>query len=75
MIKHCKYSKKREVKPFKVIVITHRYDGNFIDEYFFNVKETAIKFIDNLKNIEPKPNDYYFGKEYIIEYIGTDKYI
>lgn len=75
MIKHCKYSKNREVKPYKVTVISHRYDGNLIDEYFFNAKETALKFIETLKYIEPKTNEYFFGNEYKIEYIGTDKYI
>lgn len=75
MIKHCKYSKTKEVKPYQVLVICHRYDGDFVDYYYFKNEVKATLFIEDMKRLEPQPNEYYFGTEYKINYIGTEKYI
>lgn len=74
-MKHGKYSKTKEVRPYKVSVIIKRYDGDWVDEYFFKTEQQAKQFIDFDKEYAPKPNQYYFGTEYKIQFIGTEKYI
>lgn len=74
-MKHGKYSKTKEVRPYRVTVITKRYDGDWADVHFFKTEQQAKQFIDYDKEYAPTPNQYYFGTEYKIEFIGTEKYI
>lgn len=74
-MKHGKYSKTKEVKPYKLTVIIKRYDGTIEDDYYFTTKEKAEIAKEFFKNNEPKVNEYYFGTDYKIEFIGTEKKI
>lgn len=74
-MKHGKYSRTKEVKPYKLTITTIRIDGELIDEHYFDNEEHANEFLNFCKKCEPKPNQYYFRTEYKIEYIGTEKYI
>ncbi len=74
-MKHGKYSKTKEVKPYKIVETIKRYDGISTNEYFCKTKENAEKWINLLKSLQPNPNEYYFGSDFEIVYIGTEKYI
>lgn len=75
MIKHCKYSKTKEVKPYELSIIIYRYDGNFVRKVYFATKEGAEKAIEFDKQFEQQPNEFYFKTEYKIKYIGEEKLI
>lgn len=74
-MKHGKYSKTKEVRPYKVIEIIKRYDGVYVEEHFCRTQENAKALIEFLGLNKPQPNEYYFGTEYKIEFIGSEKYI
>ena len=74
-MKHGKYSKTKEVKPWQVINIIKRYDGICKDDYYFSTKEKAEEFINYMKQDEPKANEYYYGQEFKINFIGAEKKI
>ena len=74
-MKHGKYSKTKEVKPYKVIETITRCDGVYTEEHFCRTEENAKTLIEFLKSTEPQPNKYYFSTEYKTEFIGSEKYI
>lgn len=74
-MKHCKYSKTKDVKPFKVIATAYRYDGVSVSEYFCRNQESAIALIEFLKEFEPQPNEYYFRTTYEVKFLGNQKFI
>lgn len=74
-MKHGKYSKLKEVKPYKVVETFVCCDGISTQEYFCKTEESAKRWIEFLKSCLPEPNEYYFGTEYKIEFIGSEKYI
>jgi len=74
-MKHGKYSKTKEVKPYLVIETIKRTDEVYTQEHYFREEQNAKNYIEFMKSIEPEPNEYYLGSEYEIKYIGTEKYI
>lgn len=42
-MKHGKYSKTKEVKPYKLSLFIKRYDGTMEMQYFFQKEENAKK--------------------------------
>lgn len=74
-MKHGKYSKDKEVKPYQLVIITKRWDGEHKDYWYFKTQEEAEMMMETFKVNEPEPNQYYFGCEYQVNYIGTNKLI
>ena len=74
-MKHGKYSKTKEVKPWIVIETIKRIDGDFTQAHYFKEEQNAKNFIELMKANEPEPNQYYLGSKYEIKFIGTEKYI
>lgn len=74
-MKHGKYSKSKEVKPYVVIETTIRCDGNSVQEFYCKTEESAKWLIELLKSYLPKPNAYYYSTEFKIIFIGNDKIV